>query len=109
MSSATDAIDVALSDFRRRLTSKEHAEFQATTLKDVRETIVRIQNDQDNTKSMRNMARIHSFLEAMQQFSKTIEVFLNVSNVVAFVWGPIKFLLQVLVFAHRTSQVDLTV
>jgi ABC-type sugar transport system ATPase subunit len=106
MTTPAAAIDEALSKFRARLTLKEQAEFQSTTLKDVRNTIVRIQHDQDNTKSMRDMARIQSFLEAMEQLSEVIEVFLNVSNFVAFVWGPIKFLLQVgsVPYSQRTDQ-----
>jgi hypothetical protein len=95
MSNPAAAIDEALSKFRARLTVKEQADFQSTTLKDVRETIAQIQIDQDNRKAMRDMARIQSFLEAMEQLTGVIEVFLNVSNFVAFIWGPIKFLLQV--------------
>jgi hypothetical protein len=44
---------------------------------------------------MVNMARIQAFLEGMQQLGKTIEVFLNVNEVVCFIWGPVKFLLLV--------------
>jgi hypothetical protein len=44
---------------------------------------------------MMHMGRIRSFLEAMEQFGRMIEVFLNVNNFLAFVWGPIKALLLV--------------
>jgi hypothetical protein len=78
-----------------RLTQKEQDDFQFTTLEEVRKVIARIQNEQESTKAMMNMSRIQSFLEAMQQFGKVIEVFSNASKFVAFVWGPMKFLLQV--------------
>ena len=42
-----------------------------------------------------NLSRIQSFLEAMNQFGKVVEMFLNVSEAVAFIWGPMKFLLLV--------------
>lgn len=63
---------------------------------------------------MRNIARIQSFLEAIDQFGKVMEVFLNTTAFVAYVWvchyasfswinlllilftqGPIKFVLLV--------------
>jgi hypothetical protein len=31
----------------------------------------------------------------MDQYSKVIEVFLNASSMLCFVWGPMKFCLQV--------------
>lgn len=44
---------------------------------------------------MVHMKRIESFLEAMEQFGKVIEIFLNATNYLAFIWGPIKLLLLV--------------
>lgn len=41
------------------------------------------------------MGRLNSFVEAMNQFGKVIEVFGNTNIFVAFVWGPLKFILQV--------------
>ena len=95
MSSAKDTFQRTLTSFKTRLTPKEQDDFQFATLEDVRKTIARIQNEQESLKEMMNMSRIQSFLEAMEQFGKVIEVFLNASNFVAFIWGPMKFLLQV--------------
>jgi hypothetical protein len=95
MGVAEDAFQVALEKFKSRLTQKELDEFQFATLEHVREAVVRIQNEQESFKTMMNMPRIESFLEAMDQFGKVVEVFLNCSPFVAFVWGPMKFLLQV--------------
>lgn len=41
---------------------------------------------------MEGLAR---FLEGMETHGRVIDVFLNASPTVAFIWGPIKFLLQV--------------
>jgi len=95
MVAAKDIFQTTLSDFKKRLTQKEQDDFRFATLEDVRRLIFRIQNEQEGFKTMVNMTRIQSFLEAMDQFSKVIEVFLNVSEFVAFVWGPMKFVLQV--------------
>lgn len=94
-SAASDSFQTALSNFQARLTDKEKEEFGSITLQDVHKTILSIQNSQENTKTLRNMARLQSFLEAMEQFGKVIEVFPNASNFVAYVWGPMKFILQV--------------
>ncbi|KAI1647683.1 uncharacterized protein F4817DRAFT_336508 [Daldinia loculata] len=83
----------ALTSFKNRLTPSEAAQFQVVTLDDLKVTILAIQADQRARKQMMHMDRILSFLEAMDQFGKVIETFLNVSEMLAFIWGPIKFLL----------------
>jgi hypothetical protein len=88
----------ALKAFQRRLTPNEKAQFKATSLDDLKVTILSIQADQRSRKQMMNMSRVKSFLEAMEQFGKVIEVFLNVNNILSFVWGPMKLLLLVRVF-----------
>lgn len=40
------------------------------------------------------MQRISKFIEGMNQLGQVVEVFLNVHAAVAFVWGPIKFILM---------------
>ncbi|WQF77468.1 Putative AAA+ ATPase domain, NACHT nucleoside triphosphatase [Colletotrichum destructivum] len=54
-----------------------------------------IQKSHGEKGSLRNMARLGKFIEAMTQFGKVIEVFVNASEFVCFVWGPMKFLLGV--------------
>lgn len=91
----TDALRAAVVKFRARLSGQELIDFQTTTYEQLCRKILQIQRDQENTRKMMNLSRIQSCLEAMNQFGKTIEVFLNVSDAVAFVWGPMKFLLLV--------------
>jgi hypothetical protein len=73
----------------------ERAQFRAASLDDLKITLLSIQAEQRARKQMMHMGRIRSFLEVMEQFGKVIEVFLNVNNFLAFVWGPIKALLLV--------------
>jgi hypothetical protein len=93
---AVGPFEVILEDFKKNLTPKERQDFQFVTLNDVRETTLRIQRDQEHLKTMMNMARLESFLEAMNQFGKVVDVFANANVFVAFVWGPLKFILQVM-------------
>lgn len=100
MATLETSLRLILSSFEKRLTQEELEDFQSTTLKDVQKEIGRIQAEQASQKTMMNMTRIQSFIEAMDQFGKVIEVFLNSSEFVAFIWGPVKFILQVWQLCH---------
>jgi hypothetical protein len=95
MASVEDCFRTTLSNFKKRLTQKELDAFSFSTLEDVHKEIDRIQSEQGSQKQMMNMTRLQSFLEAMDQFGQVIEVFSNASLFVAFIWGPVKFILQV--------------
>ncbi|KAK5057581.1 hypothetical protein LTR84_011581 [Exophiala bonariae] len=88
------ALNELLVKFKNRLTARELQRFKGTTLEDVKATLADIEKRQDTQRELRNLTRIRGFLDAMDQFGKVIEVFPNSSNMVAFVWGPLKFLLQ---------------
>jgi hypothetical protein len=103
MAATKDGFDATLLRFKNHLTQKELIDFQFSTLEDVQRLIVLIQHEQGSRKAMMNFSRIQSFLEAMGQFGEVIEVFLNTSEFIAFVWGPVKFLLQVLLHSHSDS------
>ncbi|KAJ3548577.1 hypothetical protein NM208_g941 [Fusarium decemcellulare] len=89
----SNAFQRALKDFESRLKPSEISKFKATALDDLKVTILAIQSEQRSRKQMMHMGRIMSFLEAMEQFGKVIEVFLNVADMLAFIWGPVKLLL----------------
>ncbi|KAK2792536.1 hypothetical protein FQN51_001654 [Onygenales sp. PD_10] len=85
----------ALEKFKSQLSEKQKAEFTHTKLEDVRQAAYRIQLEHGGPKEMKTMIRIKGFLEAMEQYGKVIEVFLNSNIMVGFIWGPIKFVLLV--------------
>ncbi|KAF1946974.1 C2H2 domain-containing protein [Clathrospora elynae] len=88
-----EALTRAIKKFRARLTGKDLTDFGNTTYEQLCNEIGRIQKEQETRMEMMNLSRIQSCLEAMHQFGKVIDIFLNVSNAVAFVWGPMKLLL----------------
>ncbi|TID18364.1 C2H2 and C2HC zinc finger [Venturia nashicola] len=92
-SSTKDTFEDVLRKCKTRLTPKESKDFSETSLADVQQTILRIQKDQEQLKRATNLTRLRSFLEAMDQLGKTIEVFLNSSPFLALVWGPMRFML----------------
>jgi hypothetical protein len=95
MTALSQSFQIALSRFQDQLTEKEREYFRYTEFKDVQKEIIDIQKKQESLKKVMDLTRIQGFLEAMNQFGQVIEVFLNTSCFVAFVWGPVKFILQV--------------
>jgi len=90
-----DAFARARSKFTKSIGPHLAQQFSGCTLKDVRDAIRDIQREHGEEDNLRNMRRLSAFIEAMEQFGKVVDVFLNASEFVCFVWGPIKFLLGV--------------
>ncbi|KAH8880581.1 hypothetical protein GQ53DRAFT_669656, partial [Thozetella sp. PMI_491] len=86
-----DTFGKAVERFRNQLSEEQRVQFATTSLKDVKLEIQRVQDHYGPEKRLRNMRRLSKFLEVMSQIEQVVSVFLNVSEVVAFVWGPIKF------------------
>jgi hypothetical protein len=76
----------AVDKFTRNLTVKQRQEFAVCSLEDVHEAIVTIQEKRGSQKNMRSMARIQAFLEAMEQYRKAVEPFLNCTPFLGYVW-----------------------
>jgi hypothetical protein len=102
-STPTNGFERVLAKFSSRLTRDEVENFRFSTLEEVHQAIIDIQDQQARRKGMRNLTRVLSFVEAMDQFGKVVEVFLNSSSLLPFIWGPIKFLLQVSHQSYRPS------
>ncbi|PVH98773.1 hypothetical protein DM02DRAFT_673149 [Periconia macrospinosa] len=92
--STKNVFDRVLEKFLASLTAKEKTEFGSTTLYELQLAMARIQRQQTSRSKQRGMRRLEGFLEAMKEFDKVIQVFVNTSEILAFVWGPMKFLLQ---------------
>jgi molecular chaperone GrpE (heat shock protein) len=94
-------INATIRTFKNKLVTKELEELHCGSLSELQVVISRIQHEQRTQKKMMNFNRIKGFLEAMDQFEGTIKVFVNASDYVAFIWGPIKLLLTVSNLATR--------
>lgn len=102
------------------LTAEELQFFQFSNLESVLVTLGSIQKQQSEKKRLVYMKRIDPFLKTMIEYGKVVDVFLNASDILAFVWvrifsrflslrrgadyvepqGPLKFLLVVRVLVH---------
>lgn len=72
--------------------------FQSSSYENVSEYIGSIQSIRESTKNMINMKRIHPFLTGMEHLEKVLVTigFQHVAKVMACVWGPVRFLLEVI-------------
>ncbi|KAI1114303.1 hypothetical protein F5Y14DRAFT_189934 [Nemania sp. NC0429] len=85
----------AIKKFSQSLTNEQKRAFAASSEADVINEIQKIQDRYGSARKLRSLGRLSKFLEAMSQVEQLVQIFLNVSNVVAFIWGPIKFALLV--------------
>ncbi len=102
-----DIFDTAVANFAASLTEKQRRNFHSCSRKDVERTILGIDSRLASERKQQNMRRMAKFIEGMTQLGKVIEVFVNCDATVAFIWGPIKFVLLVSVSRHRTSCVSI--
>lgn len=71
---------------KAKLTSQELDYFQSSRLEDVQRALARIQSEQEAKGSLRYLRRIDPFIKTMLEYSKVVEVFVNVEEILAFIW-----------------------
>ncbi|TDZ24409.1 hypothetical protein Cob_v003428 [Colletotrichum orbiculare MAFF 240422] len=79
--------------FKESLPKKLADDFVITTLESLKNEIKSIQKEHGAQGKLRNIQRASKFVEAAAQLGQVIEVFVNASEFVCFIWGPMKFLL----------------
>jgi hypothetical protein len=87
--SGGSAFQKALERFKHdHLNAAENEQFQFTDLASLKSAMKNIQDEQasNRNRKMLNMPRLRKFLEGMEQYEKLIEVFLNSSEFLPFVW-----------------------
>ena len=69
--------------------------FHASTFQDVYNTIRDIEHDHAARKTLRNTRRIKPFLDRIQQYAKCAEILHNETQLLQWVWGPARLMIQV--------------
>ena len=82
----SDGFGKALEKFRQRLSDGEKLAFASGSIDEVKGELQRIQDRLGPEKKLRGFARIRKFLEGMKQVEALVSIFLNVHEVVAFIW-----------------------
>ncbi|KAF5588538.1 heterokaryon incompatibility protein het-E-1 [Fusarium subglutinans] len=81
--------------FRRELSDDQIKQINGANQKIVTDTIQEIQGRLGRRNDLCKLTRIQRFLHAMEHIEKLVTIFLNASDFVAFIWGPIKLALMV--------------
>jgi len=85
----------AWSNFTRLLSPREQHDFSEARLEHIKWAIFSLQREQESKKSLMNCCRLQNFLEGMGILTKLSGSILNVDRYAAYIWGPMKFMLQV--------------
>ncbi|KAJ2996646.1 hypothetical protein NUW58_g904 [Xylaria curta] len=92
-----EAFVSAKKDFIKGLNKSPKYDFQRFgSVDDVYNAAEQIQMQQAKTKTLRGLGKIKPFIEGLQGYARTIEVFVQVQpEILALIWGPVKFILQI--------------
>lgn len=85
----SDSFQRALARFKKSTLTRSPdllSQFQNSNLEDLRAVCDGIQTDMGKNGHLRSMNRLKGFIEAMEQLGQTIEIFVNASEFVCFVW-----------------------
>ena len=76
----------AVDKFRASLTRPQREKFKSCDLSAVNNAVKEVENTLGGLRKNPRMHRARRFIEGMSHLSKVVEVFLNVSDVIAFIW-----------------------
>ncbi|KAJ5189548.1 hypothetical protein N7491_005878 [Penicillium cf. griseofulvum] len=91
-----------LESFKSQLWPSLAAEFEMTSLADLKRSIAKIERKQATERRLQNMGRLANFVDIMDNYGKVTYVFLNVTDVLAFVWALESMFHDILEF-HQTA------
>ncbi|KAF4340767.1 heterokaryon incompatibility protein het-E-1 [Fusarium beomiforme] len=85
----------SLDRFRRELSDDQQKQMHGVDQQALIDTIQDIQGKLGRENDLCKLTRIQRFLRAMEHIEKLVNIFLNASDFVAFIWGPIKLALMI--------------
>ncbi|GKU22967.1 unnamed protein product [Fusarium langsethiae] len=89
------SLERSMDQFRSELTDDQMKEISSANRKAITHEIEKLQAKIGNQQGLCRLSGIKRFLDTMEEIEKLVTIFLNVSEVVAFIWGPIKLVLMV--------------
>ncbi|KAF4443714.1 Vegetative incompatibility HET-E-1 [Fusarium acutatum] len=92
---APTSFERSLDLFRRELSEDQIKQMDGVNQETLKETIQATQNILGRRNDLCKLSRVQGFLQAMEHVEKLVTIFLNASDFVAFIWGPIKLALMV--------------
>ena len=92
--SAQTIIKEAFDRLESSISKEDARDFLSTTRNDVRHAAKVIQDRQAQRKSLQNLRRIEPFLRFTEKYAPILEVACQGFSPIAWVWGPLKLMLQ---------------
>ncbi|OCK76290.1 hypothetical protein K432DRAFT_306677 [Lepidopterella palustris CBS 459.81] len=89
------SLDNILTNFQSSLNRKDERKFRLTSLANLKQFIVNLQAKQCRERRQQGLKRLGPFLEAFEQFGQLLEGFCESDTFMAFIWGPIKYMLEI--------------
>lgn len=87
--------DNILNTFESRFDQEQWLGFKTTTAGSLKRLLRKIQDEQKASKSVQNLRRMECFLKAVENLGKLMEEALSMPDIICYIWGPTKLLLQV--------------
>ncbi|KAL1643556.1 hypothetical protein SLS58_004916 [Diplodia intermedia] len=85
-------IKEAFTRLSQSITPDDARRFQSTTLKDVRQAAVEVEDKLATSQSLRNMRRVESLLNGIEHYSKVLEVLCNGTPYLPWIWLSSEYL-----------------
>ncbi|KAK8123091.1 hypothetical protein PG984_011761 [Apiospora sp. TS-2023a] len=92
--SSFEKFEKSIVEFKEGLRKRDVEDFRATELEHLRTRIATLQTRQHAQRRLQDFNQLQPFLEAIEQYGKVVSLFYANQEIVAFIWGPLKFLLQ---------------
>ncbi|KAL4928317.1 uncharacterized protein BDV17DRAFT_264698 [Aspergillus undulatus] len=89
-----DIFNRMLKRVEKRFDADRIVSFKETDLRALKRELKRIQEEQERTRTLRNMRRIEQFVEKIDQFGQVLETIIGTSEPINLIWGPVKVLLH---------------
>ncbi|CVK85016.1 uncharacterized protein FMAN_01938 [Fusarium mangiferae] len=88
--------ETVLREFKQGIESNRDKEsFKTTTLKELRDSIAKIQTQRHAGRQLQDLNRLAPFLEAAKQYGEVVRLFCKSSEIMPFIWGPMRTLLEI--------------
>jgi hypothetical protein len=93
---AQQTMKVAFAELERTIVPADAREMRATTtIDEVRQASLRIENQLAARQSLRNMRRLVPLLQGLEHYSRVVEVLCNGTPFLPWIWAPITLILRV--------------
>ncbi|EEU35842.1 uncharacterized protein NECHADRAFT_20921, partial [Fusarium vanettenii 77-13-4] len=92
---ARKTIKIAYDELDRTIAPGDKRDFGNTTLQNVRQVALDIENQLAARQSLRNMRRLMPFLQGLEHYSKVVDILCNGTPYLPWIWAPITLILRI--------------